>query len=409
MLSWWAVVARSYPPTGWRIRCEMHAYSEVLRQLDRHQRQRDAGIPTVSMLIGPRSRTSPAWSAWLRTRSLGCVYAGADTLIREWLNYCCHEGRLAGWLTRVAREQFDEGVDVLRRKTPYERKLADERHSDTDRVTTDLFWMLLDWPDSASDLRKTLTQRLEVVVKLVLPEDIPAIAVDSPHVHPSASKIAAWVQAAPTVPIVWILEEGRWQHYLESASESRDKSLLQSAVIELTLCDPRRLVEEFPHLEGSIARLLEDGCNQSLAQTFAQAARAHQRAIEEVSSEQEDEAAQRARSLAELFLFQRLESLPETAGLFELNERLPIPFGNRPMEVDLLCKKLRIALEVDGYYHFQSTEAYRRDRRKDYLLQEDGFWVVRVLAEDVMARLSEPLNMTIAAVRQAQGAMGRGK
>ena len=38
----------------------------------------------------------------------------------------------------------------------------------------------------------------------------------------------------------------------------------------------------------------------------------------------------------------------------------------------------------DGCYHFGDLDAYRRDRRKDLLLQTQGFVVVRVLAEDVM-------------------------
>jgi hypothetical protein len=106
-----------------------------------------------------------------------------------------------------------------------------------------------------------------------------------------------------------------------------------------------------------------------------------------------------ARSAAERFLFETLESLPETAGLFELNARLPFPFGPAPwVEVDLASRALRLAIEIDGYYHFQDVEAYRRDRRKDLELQSRGFWVVRVLAEDVVARLEEVLEVIRAAV-----------
>ena len=43
-----------------------------------------------------------------------------------------------------------------------------------------------------------------------------------------------------------------------------------------------------------------------------------------------------------------------------------------------------LAVEIDGYYHFQDADAYRRDRRKDLELQKRGFLVVRVLAEDVV-------------------------
>jgi very-short-patch-repair endonuclease len=39
---------------------------------------------------------------------------------------------------------------------------------------------------------------------------------------------------------------------------------------------------------------------------------------------------------------------------------------------------------VDGYHHFTNVPAYRRDRRKDLLLQTQGFWVLRFLADDVL-------------------------
>lgn len=69
------------------------------------------------------------------------------------------------------------------------------------------------------------------------------------------------------------------------------------------------------------------------------------------------------------------------------NRALDVPFGNRPLEIDLACPSLRLAVEVDGYFHFRDADAYRRDRRKDIELQRQGYFVVRVLAEDVMARL----------------------
>jgi len=85
--------------------------------------------------------------------------------------------------------------------------------------------------------------------------------------------------------------------------------------------------------------------------------------------------------------------LPATAGRFRLNADLPIPFGGSGrMEVDLLCADARIAIELDGGQHLQSTEAYRRDRHEDALLQENGYFVLRFLAEDVGKRLDAVLD-----------------
>jgi very-short-patch-repair endonuclease len=93
----------------------------------------------------------------------------------------------------------------------------------------------------------------------------------------------------------------------------------------------------------------------------------------------------RARSLAELTLFEALEATPGTAGRFQLNQRLTVRFGGADAEIDLLSRDDKIAIEIDGYHHFGDAASYRRDRRKDLLLQSQGFLVVRVLAEDVHA------------------------
>ena len=97
------------------------------------------------------------------------------------------------------------------------------------------------------------------------------------------------------------------------------------------------------------------------------------------------------RSQAERLLFQYLEARSTTAGKFRANVRLDIRFGNRAMEVDFLADKAKVVIELDGYYHFQSSESYRRDRRKDIALQQKGFWVLRFLSEDVIANLEEIL------------------
>lgn len=104
----------------------------------------------------------------------------------------------------------------------------------------------------------------------------------------------------------------------------------------------------------------------------------------------------RARSATEAFLYRRLETLSETAGRFRLNAELSIPFdGWGKMEVDLLCADLRIAIELDGGQHLADADAYRRDRRKDRLLQENGYFVLRFLAEDVGKHLAEVLDVIL--------------
>jgi very-short-patch-repair endonuclease len=76
-----------------------------------------------------------------------------------------------------------------------------------------------------------------------------------------------------------------------------------------------------------------------------------------------------------------------------LNAELPIPFdGFGRMEVDLLCADSRVVVEIDGSQHLADPVAYRRDRRKDQLLQENGYLVLRFLAEDLAKELDAVLD-----------------
>jgi hypothetical protein len=91
-----------------------------------------------------------------------------------------------------------------------------------------------------------------------------------------------------------------------------------------------------------------------------------------------------ARSAAEAAMYEALQATPATAGRFALNEYLSVSFGGQAAEIDLLSRADRIAIEIDGIHHFEDLDRYRRDRRKDLLLQTQGLFVVRVLAEDVL-------------------------
>ena len=105
------------------------------------------------------------------------------------------------------------------------------------------------------------------------------------------------------------------------------------------------------------------------------------------------EGVDRARSATEAFLYRRLETLPQTVGRFHLNALLSIPFDiSSQMEVDLLCADARLAVELDGAQHLADANAYRRDRRKDALLQQNGYMVLRFLSEDVGKHLDDVLD-----------------
>ena len=82
-----------------------------------------------------------------------------------------------------------------------------------------------------------------------------------------------------------------------------------------------------------------------------------------------------------------------------MNVDLPIAFdGWGRMEVDLLCADSRVVVEVDGGQHLADAVAYRRDRRKDQLLQENGYLVLRFLAEDFAKELDTVLDGNLRAL-----------
>jgi superfamily II DNA or RNA helicase/very-short-patch-repair endonuclease len=141
---------------------------------------------------------------------------------------------------------------------------------------------------------------------------------------------------------------------------------------------------------ATVRRLARDGVAPDLASLFAQSV---------CTPDPEAEGTDRARSAMEAFLFRRLETLPETAGRFRLNTDIGIPFdGYGRMEVDLICTDARLAIEIDGGQHLGDASAYRRDRRKDALLQQNGYLVLRFLGEDVGKRLDEVLDRILAAL-----------
>ena len=143
----------------------------------------------------------------------------------------------------------------------------------------------------------------------------------------------------------------------------------------------------------SARRLCADRADAQLAELFVHAAWTRPPdGLEEIL---------RARSAAEAFLFRRLGTLPATRGRFALNAALPIPFRNAlSLEVDLLCRDARLAIELDGPQHL-SEKAYRRDREKDLVLQTHGWTVLRFLASDATARLPFVLDTILSVLSRA--------
>jgi hypothetical protein len=121
---------------------------------------------------------------------------------------------------------------------------------------------------------------------------------------------------------------------------------------------------------GSVQRLVRDGVDTPLASLFLHATR---------TVHADAEGADRARSATEAFLFRRLETLADE-GPFRLTSGA-IAFGQRRPGRSALRRGAR-GDRLDGAQHLGCADFFRRDRRKDRLLQENGYLVLRFLAED---------------------------
>ena len=145
---------------------------------------------------------------------------------------------------------------------------------------------------------------------------------------------------------------------------------------------------------ASVQRLIRDGVDVPLARLF----------LNVTESITNKEGVERARSSSEVFLYQRLQSLADTKDAFQLNQLLQIPFNQESqMEVDFLCEGKKLVIELDGDQHLSDKAAYRRDRRKDVLLQENGYLVLRFLATDLALRLDEVLDTVMRVMARREG------
>jgi hypothetical protein len=254
-----------------------------------------------------------------------------------------------------------------------------------------------------------------------LAELMPGSALPALLLTPPTTATPAWlaevapllvelVAAVPALPAAVAVDPSVAEPLLRAGTLAHALAVLREGVVgveslgEAQLTDRLRDTGVAHGASATVRRLAKDGASEELAAAFTEAAR---RAGRKAAPEDEDA----ARSAAEQFLFERLETLAATAGLFALNQRLDFHHGPAPAEVDLVARSLRVVVELDGsYYHLRDPVAYRRDRRKDWELQRRGYLVLRFLAEDVVERLEEILDTILAAVelhRSSQPERGR--
>ena len=408
---------------------------DASRQLDAHDLHRKASRPLVSTLVGPEGHAIHVWRQWrrvhgadvliLREPSLDCLCAQLSHRM------CTGEHAIEAALARLAHS-LAVPPDTLRYRvltiTAHELELLYAR-AHLDPASDPLDALVVALLDARRTGRKLTPQRLDydlagtpasikaqpfeflkALQRLLPPERAPAVLavpeVCAPHeVTANLDRWALFLARVagqlPQLPLGIAVNETAYAAYCRDASESYHKAVLQESVIRLPMPDAhtvQRAIEmrlgTLPAELSSVAeKLVQCGVDEETVEAFARAAAATYPAPES------EEAATAARSAAEAFLFDLLEHLPETAGRFELNLVESFHFGTRPAEIDLASRELRIAIEVDGHYHFTDASRYRRDRRKDFLLQQHGYLVLRFLAEDVVREMFHVRDVILEAVR----------
>ena len=378
--------------------------------LDRHDQRRRAGVPTVSVLAGPIRPTlvlARNWTAELE-RPMVLVrleQTEAESVVVPWVDRLAAGRDLidaaVGWLAKRLNQPAGLLGRRLRAMTAYEvdRLFNSAVQGVSETGLEQVAFRLIEQaargrqefqPGLASELNTLLdghgppwVRVFRALGELVPQECLPVLTVaptrqDPANLNTLARLLADLAEAQPVATLLLIVESADFDSYLNQTTESRAKALL------------RRLAGDSLVAGDGWRGAGDEGKEKSEVIPT------------EAHPESDDPSLatnDQARSAAERFLFDMLESLPETVGQFELNAKLDFPFAvGRPTEVDLLARSLRMVIEIDGYYHFQDPEAYRRDRRKDLELQKRGFLVLRVLANDVVDRLEELLETVTSAV-----------
>jgi hypothetical protein len=392
--------------------------------LDWHQSRRVSGIPTVTTLVGPTQLAVRVWRGWLKPRAVSIVRTASSLgdLAAIWAN-----DALAGdsgldlvrqWLSRITHQPLAAIIPSTGHTTRYDleqlwRSLPIDRDDPAARIGfllleaqaagTTLDWKLIADPLDIFRGLSVLTSESPLPSLLVAPATN-ALPGEWLRLFSYLEAIAA---AVPQLPVAMAVSPTGYD-VLTSDVSSRLAAMAREGFLPVEGLSEKDLtnrleeagIDPLPN-EATLRTLVTDGLEEEGAQAFVEAARMvrHPSPVDIESD---------FRSLQEKFLFEQLEAMPETSGLFKPNVELPFHHGNRAGEADLLAARLKLVVEVDGSYYHLNPQQYRRDRRKDLLYQQHGYFVLRFLAEDVVDDFPSVRSILLKAVAlQRDGSLTR--
>jgi very-short-patch-repair endonuclease len=357
--------------------------------LEHHAERRLRGIPTISVLVGDGAAAYQLWRERDPSGSRVLVSWSTESrlpLFESWLSVVIDRCGLGKHILRFLARHSNEDLISIQAQI-----------ANATEYSLDVYWQSLALPRSAEWLKLYLWQTREgrangmelapkvadwlrcnhdpatclfnPLLALYEQNELPGLwiathAFRDPRSQGELSRqimplITLLCEAIPSLPIAVCVSREVMKAYLDGEPESHAKALFREG-----------LIDEGVGETGQLDR---------------------QRTAPDPAPTAPDSAADRARSENERFLFTQLESRPQTAGVFVLNQKSDYRFGSKRLEIDLFSETYSIAIEIDGFRHFQDPEAYRRDRKKDLMLQNLDILVLRFLADDVVRNLEQIL------------------
>ncbi|EDX85540.1 hypothetical protein S7335_3241 [Synechococcus sp. PCC 7335] len=395
-----------------------------VNKLSLHQSRRNQSIPTLSTLVGGTAATHLLWVRWMRQTgrcTAVCTYESLPSLFCAWLStaisYCDLQSlaltrtaqlaereveQLSKWLAYVGeyqKNQFWQHLTALFPQALWLRALISlgMNHPAKCMETLTLEGITLQEDDPT-----VVAQGFAVVSNLLPDTTIPGLLIHLPSgcselffrysVLPALTRL---VESVPAIPVGLLFSLSQSDELIEQLPESREKAVVRGGMVKLTTPKEEELRqwlgEHGLHQEDKIQPILHAARQYGATKEILIAAVGLAKTVSQ--NEPANSSGDIYRSHPERLLFQYLEARPATAGQFQVNAQVDITFGNRAMEVDFLADKAKVVIELDGsYHHLRSLDSYRRDRRKDFALQQEGFWVLRFLSEDVITHLEDILN-----------------
>ncbi len=415
-----------------------------------HETHRQQGHPAISGLRGLVGSSMKCWRTWCQSNGRACVIAhGLDP--KQWIGEYiqtflteCDPFHMAKQALAKGLSISSESISPSRLTSPELGRLLDqagwndegsarlcrrslEAELKGESLSPDaLFhWFSHDmehesWVSIVSAIVDFLPTGLSPALLVVPFKESSDPTCDSSKLEKAAQQLAILISHVPFASVGLCAPDALFDHYLKSAPESNSKAVLRESLITIAGLSPKeisqtctqQLGQPLSRWEKPIEQLAAHGASPELVNRFLdvvdkldQLVQWEKPPCDEISDAPQIESDQAvaepdaARSAAERFLYALFEETPDLTGLFELNAKPGFDFGGRPAEIDLACLAKSIAVEIDGYHHFTDASAYRRDRRKDVLLQKHGFFVLRFLAEDVVSEM-ESICQTIRTVVQ---------